>query len=448
MATIISADHGCRLNDAAVSQGCPVANESPLLLDSDVDKIVKRKLRTSNFRILQWSLDHLDVLTGFLGQYYHLIVTVKIGEKTERLKFFAKTPPLVTTSQYTFLTDHNAFDKEIIVYSELIPRMGVGTNMKWLPDFYLGKPNRIIVLEDAKEEGYVTLDKHVVCDEELLLYSVRALSTFHSRSLILDEKLRRSTGETVFDRHGKMLYEVSMNDHHEHTRRFFLSSRKGAEVLVDFAEGLTDNERAAIKNWIATWMLRLPKMSTRSKKLRNLVGHGDLWLNNIMFKKDANGKVTGCYLIDYQFTRYGPPRVDFMVLLYVGTSYAIRERCYESMLDVYCDTMKKELASEGLDVEECLPREEFVQSCEEFRPAALVHAITYLPIQLLSNDAVEKYFVKCGKALDDVIHGDRRDELMRVQCQASKQYKQRLMELIMEIRDRLAKPDFGCAAKC
>ena len=63
---------------------------------------------------------------GFLGSYYTLSVTVKIDDKSKHFKFFAKTPPPTTSPQYDFLANTDVFNKEIVVYSDIVPRMGVG----------------------------------------------------------------------------------------------------------------------------------------------------------------------------------------------------------------------------------------------------------------------------------------------------------------------------------
>ncbi|CAL7937484.1 unnamed protein product [Xylocopa violacea] len=442
----ISADQ-CRLNDPALSQACPVANESSLLLDSDVDKIVERKLRTTNFRVSQWRLEQLEKVDGFLGQYHRLYVTVKTGDRTERFRFFAKALPLSGSHLCSYVVESNALNKEIAIYSELIPRLGPGTCSKWSSDFYLGKSNAILVLEDAKENGYETVDRYLTYDEDHCVWAVRTFSVLHSRSLILDEKLRRSTGQTMLDVYGEMLSEVGLNTSNPYVSKFLQASCIGAESIIDLVEGLTSVERAALKQWANTWISRLPQMITRSKKFRNLISHGDVWANNIMFKEDSNGKVVGCYLVDMQYVRFSPPAIDFMMVSYLTTDYATRKQCYARLLDVYYDTMKKELASEGLDVERCLPRAEFLQSCDELRATVMAFALAYLPIMLISNDTLEKYSVKSSEGSNDVLHGDKRVEVVMLQWQITGQYKQRLTDLIIEIRDRLAKRELGDTAK-
>ncbi|CAK9795897.1 hypothetical protein ANTPLA_LOCUS562 [Anthophora plagiata] len=443
----ISADPACCLTDTTTkSQLCPTKEkQTALLLDSDVNKIVERKLRSNNFCVLHWSLDSLGETNGYLGQYYTLSVNVKIDNKSKHLKFFAKTPPPTSSPQYDFLIRYNTFNKEILVYSELIPTMGIGTGAKWVPDYYLSKSNAILVLEDATQEGYVTPDKYIAFDEEHCISVVKAISTFHSRSLILDEKLRQSTGQTILDLYGHVLEEVAFVADDVAARKYLSSCVKGACTMVDLVEGLNENEATMMKYWIATWVPKLPTLLESSDKYRNVMCHRDIWPNNIMFKRDTRtGKPVSCYLIDFQFLRYSPPAIDFMICLLLVTDCAIRRRLYDQLIDLYCGTMKKELAAEGLDVQKCLPREEFVASCNEVKGVALTYSIANMQIMLLTKQAVDKYFIGSTDQLEYVMYGDQRCDLVKSQCRSRKSYQTRITEVIEEIRVYLANNPGKC----
>ncbi|XP_043263956.1 uncharacterized protein LOC122404119 [Colletes gigas] len=436
MATV-SADPACCLTDSR-SKISPISNRpAALLTDSDIVKIVERKLRSNNFRILHWSLDNLGEVNGYLGSYYTLSVTVKFNNKSKELKFFAKTPPPSTSPQYEFLVRYNTFNKEMIVYSELVPTMGIGNSLKWIPDYYLGKNNAIMVLEDAKQSGYVTPDKFVPYDEDHCIWVTKALCILHSRSLILDEKLRRSTGQTVMDLYGHLLEEMAFVQDDVSARKYLASCTIGAHTMVDLIEGLSDVERTTVKNRISRWVDKIPQLLKTTSKYRNVMCHRDVWANNMMFKRDSTGKPIGCYLVDYQFLRYSPPAIDFVFCLYLTTDRDTRRRCFDSLVEIYCDTMRRELADEGLNVDDCLPRADFIESCDMAKQIALIFSVTNMQIMLLTKQASEKYFVKNTDQLEYVLYGDQRSELVLSQCKAVKAYQTRIIEIIEEIKDHL-----------
>lgn len=421
---------------------CTAADRRPsaLLLDSDVERIVERELGPDESRVTRgWSLDKLGETNGFLGQYYTLTVTVVTGNGESRsLRYFAKTPPPTSSPQYDFLVRHNTFNKEIDVYGVIIPEMGVGSGPKWLPDYYLGKNDRIIVLEDAVDSGYATLDKYATYGKEHWILLATAIATLHSRSLILDERLRRGTGRTILDVYGHLLEEVAFIDSEPLAAKYLASCVKGACAMVDMNEGLRGERAAAIKGWIGEWVPRLPELVAPSDKWRKVMCHRDLWSNNIMFKTDNGGRPVGCYLVDFQFLRYSLPAHDFEIALALTTSRAVRRECRHLLLDVYYETVRRELAGEGLAAEECLPREQFVKSCEEARGMALAFAVANMQVMLLSKQAVEEYFVGSTEKLEHYVYGDRRPDLVRSECRANQMYRIRITEVIEEIGERIA----------
>ncbi|XP_076650633.1 uncharacterized protein LOC143357874 [Halictus rubicundus] len=437
--SLISTNQACtRLTEPPTVRSV-VDKPASLLTDHDVDKIVERKLCSNNFRVLRWSLDSLNETNGYLGFYYTLSVTVETGgDKSRELKFFVKTPPPTTSPQYTFLVDTNVFNKELTVYDDLVPRLGIGTGSKWIPDFYLGKNNTIIVFEDGKESGYETPDKLLPFDEEQCVWIVRTLSAFHSRSLILDEKLRRDTGQTIHDLYGHLLVEAGFCDDNPLSQKYLKASIKGSVAMVDLLEGLTDEERRQLEDRISWWSMRLPKLVLPSTKYRNVICHRDIWANNIMFRRDRSaGRINGCYLIDYQFISYSPPAFDFLLSLYLNSDRATRTAHFASLVDLYCDTMTAELASEGLNMEECLSRAEFVQSCKDYTATVLTYSLTNLQIMLLGKEIVEKYFVGSVEQLQYMMYGDRRPEVVLEQCRSIKPYRTRMIEMLEEVKENL-----------
>nr|XP_033324781.1 uncharacterized protein LOC117219616 [Megalopta genalis] len=445
MPSISSDPASCRLTDSN-PRVRTIADLPPprTVIDSYISKIVERKLRSNNFHVLRWSLDSLEETNGYMGSYHTLSITVRTGDKSEKLKFFAKTPPPTFSPQYDWLIISGTFKKEIRVYEELIPAMGNGIGHKWSVDYYHGKDMTIIVLEDAKESGYVMPDKFLPFDEEHCLWMVKTLSAFHSRSLILDEKLRRSTGQTIADLYGDMLTEAGFIEGQLQAQKYLHACVVGARTLVDLVEGLTDQERTRLKDGVAALILQMPKLVESSSKFRNLVCHRDIWANNIMFRRDSDGRPTGCYLIDYQFIRHNPPAFDFLLSLYLNTSRAIRKAHFESFRDVYCDTMSAELAAEGLDMEGCLSRAEFVQSCEELVINSLTYSAANMQVMLLTKDAAQRYFALPSDEIEHVIYGDQRAELVLSQCRSVKAYQTRIIEILEEIKEHLPDNPSDC----
>ncbi|KAL6262530.1 hypothetical protein P5V15_005325 [Pogonomyrmex californicus] len=410
--------------------------ESSLLTDCDINEILERKFG-GNFRLVDWRLESLDKTKGFLGQYYHLHILAQIDGKTQSLRLFAKTPPPTHSPQFEFLQRYDTFNKEITVYTDLVRRMGVGGSPKWMVEYYFCKRNVIIVLEDASIDGYATPNKYVPFDEEHCVWLLRTLSRLHSRSLILDERLRREDDRTIFDLYGRLLNEVLFVEGDDRSERALASSITGLCAMIDFVEELDGKEKVIVKRRFIEWSRKISRLLAPSKEHRNVLCHRDIWANNIMFRHDLAGNTNGCYIIDWQFLCYCPPAIDFTFCLYLNTNRSTRDRHFDVFAKIYHDSLARELAEEGFDIENCLSWMAFQKSYAEARNIALIYAALNLQVMLLSSETTAKYFCTATDKLEQVLYGDERAELVYYQCEKMPAYKTRIFEILCEIKDRL-----------
>lgn len=431
----INVDKTC----SALSISLQDHRETSLLTDRDVNKILERKLG-SNFRLVNWKLEHLGDSKGFLGQYYRLHITAKCdadGDETQSLRFFAKTPPPSDNPQYEFMQRYDVFNKEIAVYTDLMQRMGAGEPPKWMVECYFCKQNVIIVLEDASLDGYVTPDKFVPLDEDHCVWLLKTLSKFHSRSVILDEKLRlEGDNRTILDLYGHLLNEVLFVEGDEKSEKILFSSNIGFFTMVDIIEDLDNDTKNDIKCRFTMWSQKISRLLAPSKRHRNVICHRDIWVNNMMFRHDPAGNTNGCYIIDWQFICYCPPAIDFACCMYLTTNRALRDRCFDTFAKIYHDSFAQNLAQEGLDIDEYLPWTAFCDSFAEARNIALIYAALNLHVMLMSDSLVTEYFDKVEK-LEQAFYGNKRGELVQHQCEAVPAYKTRALEIALEIKDRL-----------
>lgn len=73
--------------------------------------------------------------------------------------------------------------------------------------------------------------------------------------------------------------------------------------------------------------------------------HGDLWVNNLMFKYDACNVVSAVKLIDLQTVRFTSPSIDILHFLYTSTERIVRETSLDELLEVYVEALAAELKS-------------------------------------------------------------------------------------------------------
>lgn len=124
------------------------------------------------------------------------------------------------------------------------------------------------MLEDASIDGYATLDKYVPFDEEHCIWTLRTLSRLHSRSLLLDERLRRESGRTIFDLYGQLLNEVLFVEGDDRSERALASSVTGLYATLDLIEEFDDKEKVVVKRRIAEWSRKISQLLAPSKEHR------------------------------------------------------------------------------------------------------------------------------------------------------------------------------------
>ncbi|KYN00207.1 PREDICTED: uncharacterized protein LOC108776090 [Cyphomyrmex costatus] len=412
--------------------------ETSLLTDCDITKILERKFGSTNFRLVDWRLEPFNKTEGFLGQYYHLCITAQLDGETQSLQFFAKTPPPPHSPQFEFLQRFDTFNKEITFYTDLVRRMGASGSPKWIVECYFWKRNVIIVLEDATIDGYATLNKHVPYDKEHCVWVLRTLSRLHSRSLLLDERLRRESGQTIVDLYGQLLNDVLFVEGDDKSEKAAMSGLTGICAMIDLIEEFDDKEKIAVKRKITEWVKKIPRLLAPSKEHRNVICHRDVWATNIMFRHDLAGNINGCCLIDWQFFCYSPPAIDFACCLYLTTDRSTRDRHFDFFARTYYDSLVQSLAEGGLDVENYLSWTAFEKSYTEARNAALILASLNLQVMLIDNESIAIYFCNSTfEKLEEMLYGDKRADLVHHQCEKKPTYKMRCLEIIHEIKERL-----------
>ncbi|XP_057341098.1 uncharacterized protein LOC130678130 [Microplitis mediator] len=418
----------------------PSVDQDPNLLDdSDIAKIISRKTGGSGDSVINWRLEPITSTCGFMGSYYQLIVTVNNNNANQNdnsssdstiLYFFAKTPP-PKGPQREFTQRTGLFNKEIVMYDEIIPRMGSGFEAKWSPDCYLCKRDVIIVMEDLKHQNYTTLDKYVAFDYEVLECLFESFARFHSRSFILEERLRVQ-GKTLRDIWPDQLRE-GLFSNNERSMLYQKSSLMGIDCLVNAIDCLTDNQKEITMSKITRWWECLLTALEPSRKYRNVICHRDVWSANFMFLTNELGKPINCRLIDFQYYSYLNPAMDLILSLYMITNRNVRDKYFDILVQHYYNCLKQCLYNESFDVDKILPWDDFKQSCQDARPWGLIYIIFNQQVTLLDDDACEKYFARSPQLLEHVLYGTARTELVSMQFQNNHLYREKFTENIFEI---------------
>lgn len=67
----------------------------------------------------------------------------------------------------------------------------------------------------------------------------------------------------------------------------------------------------------------------------NVLNHGDLWVNNIMFQYNEDGSLRETYFIDFQMGRYGSPAQDLQYFLLSSTNLNNKIKYFDYFISYY-----------------------------------------------------------------------------------------------------------------
>ncbi|CAK9832998.1 hypothetical protein ANTRET_LOCUS9747 [Anthophora retusa] len=410
-----------------------------ILKDEECFEIIRKKLHKDSmedFSLIAYEVIPIDEVNGFMGQYFTLKATVASPRsplETKSINFFTKIPPPMTSPQYDFMQEYGSFKKEVALYTTVFPEVLDGLDKRCIPECFLGLENDVIVLEDMAHNGYEMTDKFKPFDFEHCTILMKTLARFHAKSLIFERLYKKN----LHDEFSHCMQETLWPLKDGRAKAMFEAAVKGIVSLIDMIPNLNEEEREKFREKLVDLCADHANKLLPSMKHKNVLCHGDLWANNILFKYDVDGKPLECCLIDFQLARYNPPAHDILCFLQFTTTRQLREEHGEKLFKIYHETMAESLQEAGLDIANVFPWKEFLQSIEDLRLMCITHGMLNIPIMLLDPSAASKYFSDEPELLESVLYTDR-TPLICEQVKNVPRYQDRIMDSMLELYDHVA----------
>lgn len=404
------------------------------LSESDIKKILLNSSNSDKFS--KYEIKRLsDKPVGYLADHFILRIYQENSKKIE--SFFLKAAPRDVVKRFEYLEETNFFTKEVQLYQELLPLMLKNSSLSWAAECYLAKDKHFIIMENLND--FKTFpSKNLTFDFDHLNLSVKTLACFHATSIILEEK----NGFKFGDKYNEMLSEAAYPKSPEnHIRRKGLEN--AIEVLSELLRLIPElRESPYYEKIIQAFpdkMRLIYKFSETSKTYRNVVSHGDLWVNNLMFSYHENqDKPKSCKFVDFQLARYAPPSIDLADLIYINSTRNLRENRLNEIINTYCKTFDNELKKANVSTDK-LKKKEILSSFKKFRLSGLINAalfghLTLLPPTMSTN------ILSSSEEYDKFINQSRIKTCLK--AFEEDYYRERLSEILIEIVEVFILPEF------
>lgn len=191
-----------------------------------------------------------------------------------------------------------------------------------------------VVLEDLKPRGFVNVPRQNGLD---LIHSkavLDKLAQFHAASACVYQKegpYKPLLTRGIFVEENFEMFEM-MNNSFNSIIIDSIKTWKGCEQYEE-----------KIKNILRRKMELLIKSEEAFVNEFNVLNHGDLWCNNIMFQYDDAGGIKEVYFVDYQICRWGSPALDLQYFIFSSCNLEIKVKEFDFMIKYYHGQLVKYL---------------------------------------------------------------------------------------------------------
>ncbi|XP_071447610.1 uncharacterized protein [Hetaerina americana] len=319
--------------------------------------------------------------------------------------FFVKTMPQFEYQRELMKTSR-VFSKEWLVFSEVAPLMAkvsAGRVTIPLPACYHGictDDTAIFYMEDLVDSGYRAAGRSYLSDG--LDYAhcslvMKGLGKLHALSLAAEKTLDPGKGGWAgafpeFNR--EFIYYIpGPGDPPVAIQNMVDSMIQNFKELCREVDGLPKEAEAsgALERVLEGVWPTLCRLKETPPNNRNVLVHGDCWMNNMMFRyeKGEEGEAkepVAVKFFDLQRSKCCHPSIDLLYFMYLSTRRPFREKYFSTLIDEYHSSLTENLEVLGAG----FPPFSLVDFKEElmgeYKPFGLIICMFYSPIMLLGDE--------------------------------------------------------------
>lgn len=210
------------------------------------------------------------------------------------------------------------------------------------PKYYGGLDDDLhecVLMEDLSVRDFHIIDRHTeVTSAEHVQLVMQSLAKFHAISFALKDQQ-----PDKFSEFAPKLSEIFIRTNDKFMSEYFnkqsdcifrvLTAEEDAHLLAKMKELF---EKKSME--IAADCLNLEETGAGA-----VITHGDTWQNNVMFKRDNNGKPMESNILDWQLSRISSPIIDIVYFVFLCTTKELRDEHYDNFLKIYHESLSDQI---------------------------------------------------------------------------------------------------------
>ncbi|XP_046803065.1 uncharacterized protein LOC111690962 [Lucilia cuprina] len=322
----------------------------PKHLDYDFfTDILENALLRNNFQIKTIDFT-MGSSTGenYCSQIYRVTVSYKSTNDNGNdgcISVIIKSMP--HTEATDFLLDLNVFLKERIFYNNVLPRLEVlcKDDVKFAPRLYhsLKTPVNTLVFEDLAVGKFEMASREKGLDLAHSLMVMNKLGKFHAASV----KLFKKVPELQQCFNSGMLADTALNKDEGMVMKFFGNNIK---ALIDLIETWQGYEKITekLRNYSKNLRNNLRRSGAAEKNGFCVLNHGDLWVNNILFKYNDQRKLVDLNFVDFQMSVWNTPGIDLNYFFYTSIEFDILQNKLDVLIKEYHGSLSEGMQELGI----------------------------------------------------------------------------------------------------
>uniref|UniRef100_A0A1S4H4X4 CHK kinase-like domain-containing protein n=1 Tax=Anopheles gambiae TaxID=7165 RepID=A0A1S4H4X4_ANOGA len=282
-----------------------------------------------------------------------------------------------------------AYTKEATMFRDVVPALSELTGGMFFAArcFYASDlPERLLVFEDLKALGYVTVNRQAGLDFEHCALVMRKIGQFHAASMRFAEQrlelLQRQFHFNMFN-----------PDHGEASGQLRTIFEKGLEALIAVArerwDGFDQTIVQKLERLAPVYIDRLRaclEQDCEADGGYRVLNHGDLWSNNMLFRYDPTEPATvqDVAFVDLQISFYSSPGVDLNYVLATCPNYDTRARLDE-LIELYYASFRDTLEQLQYTARPIPSLADVRREIRRMEFYALVSVVSVLPIVVMDH---------------------------------------------------------------